>query len=942
MNLKKLSEKILLIGWDAADWKIIHQLIDAGKMPNMAKFVEEGVIGNLATLYPELSPMLWTSIATGKRPFKHGILSFTEPDPNSGGIRPISNVARKTKAIWNILSQKGKKCNVIGWWPSHPAEPINGVMVSNHYQRAVAPHGKPWPMRPGTVYPERLKKNLADLRLHPQDLDVGLVMNFVPRLSEIDQEKDKRIESLAKIIADCTTINRAATAVMHHEPWDFTAVYFDAIDHFGHGFMNYHPPRLKWISEKDYELYKLVVEGGYIYHDILLGTMLEKAGKDTTVIIISDHGFHSDHLRPRHIPREPAGPAVQHRHYGIFAVKGPGILKDEIIYGASLLDICPTVLALFDLPIGQDMDGKPLINIFETPPAFETIPGWDDIKGNDGSHPPDTQINPLEAQEALDQLIELGYIEKPDDNKEKATKDCIRELQYNLARSYTDAGYYSEATPVLEELLENWPDEYRFGIHLVTCYQALDRIKEARALIEELFKRKKVNARKAAKELKEFKKEHKDTTFDKLDKKDQLKFRKLRSEASRNPYAIEYLMGSIFFAEGKTEEALVHLKNAEKADSRQPALHNKLGDVYLKMKHWKDSERSFNKALTIDRENAEAHLGLSQSFLRLKRTRDAAEAALSAVGLLYHNPKGHFLLGVALHRMGSTDQAIEALNISVSQNPNYSEAHKRLAYIYKHRLKDNETADKHREMAKKAKERIQDIKKGKIKPYIQKETAAKTSLSSQTIISLSQGTVPDGPADMSKTAVIVSGLPRSGTSMMMQILEAGGIPVMTDNERKADEDNKKGYFEHEKAKKLKQDNSWLQEARGKAVKIVAQLLTSLPRFEDLQYRIIFMERDLDEVLPSQREMLARQGKKGSRMPDNLLKNVFSRQVKQTKIMLASRKIPTLFVDYNHALNSPAETILKVNRFLSGNLDEKKMADVVEPGLKRQGVAIKNQ
>ena len=107
------SGKVLLIGWDAADWKIIHRLVDGGKMPNMAGFIEEGVMGNLATLSPKLSPMLWTSIATGKRPFKHGILGFTEPHPPSGAIRPVSNIFRKTRTIWNILSQTGSQCVVV-------------------------------------------------------------------------------------------------------------------------------------------------------------------------------------------------------------------------------------------------------------------------------------------------------------------------------------------------------------------------------------------------------------------------------------------------------------------------------------------------------------------------------------------------------------------------------------------------------------------------------------------------------------------------------------------------------------------------------------------------------------------------------------------------------------------------------------------------------------
>ena len=135
--MKKLTNKLLLIGWDAADWKVITPLLDAGKMPNLERLVENGVMGNLSTLYPILSPMLWTSIATGKRAHKHGIHGFSEPDPASGGARPVTNLGRTTKALWNIANQNGLKSNVIGWWPSHPAEPINGVMVSDHFHDAV-------------------------------------------------------------------------------------------------------------------------------------------------------------------------------------------------------------------------------------------------------------------------------------------------------------------------------------------------------------------------------------------------------------------------------------------------------------------------------------------------------------------------------------------------------------------------------------------------------------------------------------------------------------------------------------------------------------------------------------------------------------------------------------------------------------------------------------
>jgi predicted AlkP superfamily phosphohydrolase/phosphomutase len=148
------ARRVLLVGWDAADWRVIHPLMDAGKMPVLERLVGEGTMANLATLHPVLSPMLWTSIATGKRPFKHGVLGFTEPTEDASGIRPVTSLSRKVKALWNILGQEGLRSNVVGWWPSHPAEPIRGAMVSNHYHRAVGPIDQPtsghsfrWPTR---------------------------------------------------------------------------------------------------------------------------------------------------------------------------------------------------------------------------------------------------------------------------------------------------------------------------------------------------------------------------------------------------------------------------------------------------------------------------------------------------------------------------------------------------------------------------------------------------------------------------------------------------------------------------------------------------------------------------------------------------------------------------------------------------------------------------
>ena len=178
----------------------------------------------------------------------------------------------------------------------------------------------------------------------------------------------------------------------------------------------------------------------------MLGTLLDKAGEDTTVILMSDHGFHPDHLRPASIPDIPAGPAIEHRDFGILAISGPGIKKDELLHGASVLDIAPTILTMYGLPSGEDMDGKVLSQAFAESAAGRFIPSWEEVAGADGRHPPHTRLDPVAAHEALEQMIALGYIERPDENREMAVEKTIRELRYNLGEAYQDDDRHRKRT----------------------------------------------------------------------------------------------------------------------------------------------------------------------------------------------------------------------------------------------------------------------------------------------------------------------------------------------------------------------------------------------------------------------------------------------------------------------------------------------------------------
>ncbi|PIE71901.1 MAG: hypothetical protein CSA22_00345 [Deltaproteobacteria bacterium] len=923
------TRKVLLIGWDGADWNVINPLMDTGKMPHLERLVNQGVMGNISTLYPELSPMLWTSIATGKRAYKHGIYGFIEPMPNGDGIRPITNLSRKTKAIWNILSQEGKKCHVIGWWPSHPAEPINGVMVSNQYQRAHAPLDQPWPMKPGTVHPPRLINNLAALRWHPQNLEAGHILPFVPNAARVNQDRDRRLETIARIICDCSTVQAAALAIMHHEPWDFTAVYFDAIDHFSHGFMQYHPPRLSWIPPEDYDIYNTVVQSGYIYHDMMLGQLLAEAGDDTTVILLSDHGFLSDHRRSPHIPDEPAGPAAQHRHHGILVMKGPGIKQDEIIHGAVLLDICPTILSLFGLPVGEDMDGKPLAAAFTRSLDIQTLPSWDTRPGDAGTHPPETCLDPAECQEAIQQLVALGYIDEPDADKGRAVQECIRELNYNLARTYMDAGRHVDAILLLEKLAESWPDQYRFGLQLIGCYKAVDRIEDAQALLDTVIDRKEKKAAEAATALETLLGSLKDKQPADLTEKEQTDLRVLRQEAAFNTAVADYLRADLFFAGGDLKNALKYLTFSENKGYDTPPLHLLSGHTCLQLNQLDGAKAAFQRVLDLDPENASAHIGFSRVYLAEKKHALAADHAMTAAGLDYQLPAAHYLLGIALTRMNRIPRAIQALKVAVHQNPNHTDAYHALTDLYKNNVKNADMADRYAGLAREAEARIRHLKSGTLAPAVDH----RRSQDSEPAVKDGVQHPPLLPGELEQTIVIVTGLPRSGTSMMMQMLAAGGLPVLTDDRRKADPGNPNGYFEYERVKQLAADNHWLEAATGQAVKVVVPLLDAIRN--DLAYRVIFMERDLGELIRSQARMLERTGRKGSGLSDEQLAGVYHRQVRRSQKTLLKSATPLLCVSHRSCIDTPDAIVRQVNRFLGGSLDETAMMNAVDAGLYRE-------
>jgi hypothetical protein len=183
--------------------------------------------------------------------------------------------------------------------------------------------------------------------------------------------------------------------------------------------------------------------------------------------------------------------------------------------------------------------------------------------------------------------------------------------------------------------------------------------------------------------------------------------------------------------------------------------------------------------------------------------------------------------------------------------------------------------------------------------------------------------------------VVVSGLPRSGTSMMMKMLESGGLAIMTDGERKADIDNPNGYYEVERVKHLEKetDKTWVREARGKVLKVISFLLKDLP--DDNAYRVLFLRRDLDEVIASQDKMIARLGTQNASADGEAMKEAYRNDIVRARLHCKARSnFRYLEVHYRNTIDDPAATAHTVNEFLGGKLDEEKMRQAVQGELYR--------
>lgn len=512
-------DELWIVGLDGADWDILLPMVDHGELPHLARLLEEGTRAELVADPPLLSPILWTTIASGRSAADHGVSWFVEEAGDDGQRQPVSQRAVQVHRLWEIASREGVRSGVVGWWATWPAVPLEGGswLLGDRIGWHSFLGGLSGERPTGLTWPAGLEDELESLPPDPGGLPRALTQRLLP--SPVDG-----VDPGLATVADRELRLAAATSrawwgatleQLERRRPGLLVLYIEAPDLVQHLFQRLSPPQLASVDDAEFRWGRDVVREHWRWQDEQLGRLLAERGERTTIMLVSDHGFRRGNERLEHAGFEVERADDDHLPGGILLLHGPGIRAGHTLDSAHQLDITPTALALLGIEPSAEMPGRVLRDALEADRAARLPagrrPSWEDrpLPQGEGEDP-----NQAEATARLEETLRsVGYIggeaehgRSPEEavnhaialRREGRLDEAATELEAvlakqpgfvaalgNLARVRVEQRRMEEATRLYREALRHDPSDLAHREDLARCLALSGRVDAALGVLEE-------------------------------------------------------------------------------------------------------------------------------------------------------------------------------------------------------------------------------------------------------------------------------------------------------------------------------------------------------------------------------------------------------------------------------------------------------------------------
>jgi tetratricopeptide (TPR) repeat protein len=618
------GRRIVLVGLDGADWLRIDPLVQAGRLPTFARLKQSGRTGVLLSTPPLVSPIVWTTIATGRPPQDHAVLDFMADRP-AGGQAPVSSAQRRVPALWNLFSEAGRTVAVVGWWATAPAETVKGTIVSDR----VAPQllRRERTLDPEAVFPAEARGRVGAAVVSLETIGARDLSAYAP-VTAAEQATARSalagppsalyadpVAHLTAVIAGTRTYATLAESLARERSYDLLAVYLEGIDTLSHRFIRDRRGAA-------------VIEAAYRDADQLLARLAQASPPDALIVVCSDHGFQPPEAGVEVDPADLRGPATAwHRPYGIVAVVEAGTLAGGTPASLSPgplgtitpLDIAPTVLHAAGLAVGAEMPGRVVTAMLPPDAAARTV----ERRSTSAWHPVAASAATASAtpdQAAVARLQALGYL---------GARPSSLAYQ-NLGEVLYRAGNPAGAERALRTAVEAQPQNLAAHLWLAKALRDQGRAREAVKVYQQ----------------------------------------SLRLPGARKEALVEAVETAV--AAGLVEEATALLTEAGRAPddgaAGRAALHTARA-VTARARSRPEAERELRAALAADALSFDALSRLFDVLLGAGRVREMLPLARSAAVKAPASPRHVALLGEVWLAAGEPARAAEAFRSALALAP---------------------------------------------------------------------------------------------------------------------------------------------------------------------------------------------------------------------------------------------------------------------------------